>query len=64
MFPFGTGAALQLPQRTFGSREVSRIAGVSLRQLQWWDEHNLVSTRHSGHRRVVHSLPEVSQASE
>jgi DNA-binding transcriptional MerR regulator len=37
---------------TFSSSEVSRISGVSLRQLQWWDERNVVSPRHDGHRRV------------
>src|ERR1044072_2857040 len=34
------------------SSEVSRICGVSLRQLQWWDERNVVSPRQDGHRRV------------
>jgi DNA-binding transcriptional MerR regulator len=37
--------------RTFTSSEVSRLAGVSLRQLQWWDERRLVSPRHQGHQR-------------
>jgi DNA-binding transcriptional MerR regulator len=39
-------------ERTYASSEVSRIAGVSLRQLQWWDERKVVSPRHEGHRRV------------
>ena len=38
--------------RTFTSSEVSRIAQVSLRQLQWWDERKIVSPRHEGHKRV------------
>jgi DNA-binding transcriptional MerR regulator len=38
--------------RTFTSSDVSRIAGVSLRQLQWWDERKVVSPRHEGHKRV------------
>jgi DNA-binding transcriptional MerR regulator len=38
--------------RTFNSTDVARIAGVSLRQLQWWDERKVVSPRHEGHRRV------------
>lgn len=42
--------------RTYTSSEVSRIAGVSLRQLQWWDERKVVSPRHEGHRRIY--LPE------
>ncbi|MCC7176549.1 MAG: MerR family transcriptional regulator [Bryobacterales bacterium] len=37
---------------TYSSSEVARIARVSLRQLQWWDERNVVSPRHQGHRRV------------
>ncbi|MSV34204.1 MAG: MerR family transcriptional regulator [Bryobacterales bacterium] len=40
------------PDRTFSSIEVSTIAEVSLRQLQWWDERKVVSPRHEGHRRV------------
>lgn len=40
------------PERTFTSSEVSRIAQVSLRQLQWWDERKVVSPRHEGHKRV------------
>src|SRR5512139_792597 len=36
----------------FNSSEVARICGVSLRQLQWWDERNVVSPRQDGHRRV------------
>jgi DNA-binding transcriptional MerR regulator len=38
--------------RNYTSSEVSGIAGVSLRQLQWWDEQRVVSPRHEGHRRV------------
>jgi DNA-binding transcriptional MerR regulator len=38
--------------KTFTSSDVSRIAQVSLRQLQWWDERKVVSPRHEGHRRV------------
>jgi DNA-binding transcriptional MerR regulator len=34
------------------SRDVSRICGVSLRQLQWWDERKVVSPRQDGHKRV------------
>ena len=36
----------------FNSSDVARICGVSLRQLQWWDERNVVSPRQDGHRRV------------
>lgn len=36
----------------FNSSEVARICGVSLRQLQWWDERNVVSPRQDGHKRI------------
>jgi DNA-binding transcriptional MerR regulator len=36
----------------YNSSEVARICGVSLRQLQWWDERHVVSPRQSGHKRV------------
>src|SRR5271154_5603395 len=38
--------------RTFASSDVSRIAAVSLRQLQWWDERKVVSPKHEGHKRL------------
>jgi len=37
---------------SFSSSEVARLSGVSLRQLQWWDERKVVSPRHEGHKRV------------
>lgn len=53
-------------QERYTSGEVSRIAGVSLRQLQWWDERNVVSPRQEGHRRVYlpHEVVEVSVIAE
>jgi DNA-binding transcriptional MerR regulator len=39
-------------EQIFTSSDVARISGVSLRQLQWWDERNVVSPRQDGHRRV------------
>ncbi len=42
--------------RTYTSTDVARIADVSLRQLQWWDERKVVSPRHEGHKRIY--LPE------
>lgn len=42
----------QIQERTFSSSDVAEVAGVSLRQLQWWDERKVVSPRHEGHRRV------------
>ncbi|MBK5294935.1 MAG: MerR family transcriptional regulator [Acidobacteriia bacterium] len=41
-----------LNERTASSSEVAGLAGVSLRQLQWWDEQKVVSPRHEGHKRV------------
>lgn len=53
-------------QERYTSGEVARIAGVSLRQLQWWDERNVVSPRQEGHRRVYlpHEVVEVSVIAE
>jgi DNA-binding transcriptional MerR regulator len=36
----------------YTSSDVARICGVSLRQLQWWDERSVVSPRQDGHKRV------------
>src|ERR1051325_9429085 len=36
----------------YNSSDVARICGVSLRQLQWWDERNVVSPRKDGHKRI------------
>lgn len=33
------------------SIEMANLAGVSLRQLQWWDERGIVSVGYEGHRR-------------
>ncbi len=41
----------QTPGTGYSSSDVARIARVSLRQLQWWDERHVVSPRHQGHRR-------------
>ncbi|NDJ13574.1 MAG: MerR family transcriptional regulator [Acidobacteriia bacterium] len=50
----------------FSSGDVARIAGVSLRQLQWWDERQVVSPSHEGHRRVYleNQVVEVSVIAE
>jgi len=40
------------PGKTYSSADVSRLSGVSLRQLQWWDERKVVSPKHQGHRRI------------
>lgn len=46
--PKGSGA----PPTGYTSGDTARIAGVSLRQLQWWDEQSVVSPRQEGHRRL------------
>jgi DNA-binding transcriptional MerR regulator len=53
-------------QDRYTSGDVAQIAGVSLRQLQWWDERNVVSPRQEGHRRVYLSqeVVEVSVIAE
>src|ERR1700719_471194 len=39
----------------YNSSDVARICGVSLRQLQWWDERSVVSPRQNGHKRIYMS---------
>src|SRR5579859_8125784 len=50
--PVSAPAGSPVEQERYTSGDVARIAGVSLRQLQWWDERNVVSPRQEGHRRV------------
>lgn len=51
---------------SYSSTAVSRLSGVSLRQLQWWDEQKVVCPRHEGHRRLysLERLVEVSVIAE
>jgi DNA-binding transcriptional MerR regulator len=49
-------------EASFSSTDVSRLSGVSLRQLQWWDEQKVVSPQHAGHRRL-YALAEVVEVS-
>jgi len=55
-----------LDQNRYSSGDVAEIAGVSLRQLQWWDEKGVVSPRQEGHRRVyaAQEVVEVSVIAE
>ena len=39
-------------QETFTSRDITRLTGITARQLQWWDERGLVVPSRDGHRRV------------
>jgi DNA-binding transcriptional MerR regulator len=53
MFKTKKGRPAPPPAATFfTSTQVAKIAGISLRQLQWWDERHVVSPRHEGHKRV------------
>jgi DNA-binding transcriptional MerR regulator len=38
-------------EQGYNSAQVARICGVSLRQLQWWDERNVVSPHQNSHKR-------------
>ena len=51
---------------TYSSLDVSNMTGVSLRQLQWWDEQGVVSPVQRGHRRMyqLHEVVEVSLITE
>lgn len=39
-------------ERRFTSREVAAITGITLRQLQWWDERRIVVPEREGRRRL------------
>lgn len=53
MFKTKSRGSASLPgERIYSSADVARLAGVSLRQLQWWDEQKVVCPRHEGHRRI------------
>ncbi len=41
-----------LADQVFTTSDVSRIAQISLRQLQWWDERKVVSPRKEEHKRL------------
>jgi len=47
-------------QTAFTSREVVQLTGISLRQLQWWDERGIVVAARDGHRRV-YSLDDLAE---
>jgi DNA-binding transcriptional MerR regulator len=47
-------------QKIFTSRDVARLTGISLRQLQWWDERGIVVPARSGHKRL-YSLDDLAE---
>lgn len=57
MFKTKNSRSAAFPEsQVYTSVDVARISGVSLRQLQWWDERHVVSPRQDGHRRIY--MPE------
>ena len=51
-----------MPEPAYSSLDVTSLTGVSLRQLQWWDEQGVVTPRQIGHRRLYNTA-EVLQVS-
>ncbi len=49
-------------EMVYSSLDVATLTGVSLRQLQWWDEQGVVTPMQRGHRRLYDTL-EVLQVS-
>jgi len=47
-------------EQRFSSRQVAELTGLSLRQLQWWDERGLVVPQRQGHRRL-YSLDDLAE---
>ena len=47
-------------QTEFSSAEVATRTGISLRQLQWWDERGIVVPLRQGHRRI-YSLDDLAE---
>jgi DNA-binding transcriptional MerR regulator len=63
MFQTFTGdyvsGTINVTQR-FTSRDVMQLTGISLRQLQWWDERGIVVPARDGHKRV-YSLDDLAE---
>ena len=47
---------------SFSSNQVAALTGISLRQLQWWDERGLVSPARQGRNRL-YSLADLTEIS-
>ena len=47
-------------QPAFTSRGVTKLTGISLRQLQWWDERGIVVPARDGHKRI-YSLDDLAE---
>jgi len=47
-------------KNAFSSLEVAQLTGITLRQLQWWDEQKIVVASRLGHRRI-YSLDDLAE---
>ena len=47
-------------QPAFTSRRIAELTGISLRQLQWWDERGIVVPARDGHKRI-YSLDDLAE---
>ena len=45
---------------SFTSNQVAELTGISLRQLQWWDERGIIVPARQGHKRV-YSLDDLAE---
>ena len=59
-FPEDFVSGWEAMQTTFTSNEVVAITGISLRQLQWWDERRIVVPAREGHKRI-YSLDDLAE---
>lgn len=59
-FPEDYVSGIFTMQQTFTSRAVVELTGISLRQLQWWDERGIVVPAREGHNRV-YSLDDLAE---
>ena len=42
---------IEASARTYSTKEVARICHLTLRKIQWWNEHGLIHPRIRGHNR-------------
>ncbi len=47
-------------KQSFTSFEIAQLTGISLRQLQWWDEQKIVVASRQKHRRI-YSLDDLAE---
>ena len=56
----GSEPAASTSAQSFTSADVIQLTGITARQLQWWDERNIVVPRRSGRNRV-YSLDDLAE---